>query len=509
MSLLGFLLASGAIALTALLIYLRNRQQFWAKRNFPCAPNPHLIYGHSKGQITEKHAVDINRKLYREFRDRGLSFGGVNFFMVPAVLIVDPEMVKTVLVRDFHVFHDRGIYSDPVADPLSGHLFLLEGQAWRTLRQKLTPTFTSGRMKSMFGTIVDVANELTSFMENTYQAKPEMEMKDVLVRFTTDVIGTCAFGIRCNTLNNPDSEFLKNGEKVFEMKMTNMVKFVFASLYKDLARSIGVKLNDVEVERFFMGLVKDTVSFRETNNVQRNDFLNLLIQLKNKGYLADHAEQSDKEPVKLTLNEVAAQCFVFFIAGFETSSTTMNFCLYELAMNPDIQERLRSEINEAIQSNGGNINYDLVMGIQYLDNVINETLRKYPPLESLNRVTNQDYRIPNTNHVIPNQTMITIPVHAIQHDPNHYPDPERFDPDRFLPENVKSRHPYVFIPFGEGPRICIGLRFGMMQAKMGLITLLRGFKFSPSPMTPPSIVFDKKAFVLSPQGGNHLRVDKI
>uniref|UniRef100_A0A182ST71 Cytochrome P450 n=1 Tax=Anopheles maculatus TaxID=74869 RepID=A0A182ST71_9DIPT len=182
---------------------------------------------------------------------------------------------------------------------------------------------------------------------------------------------------------------------------------------------------------------------------------------------------------------------------------------YELAKNPDIQERLRQEINQAIDENEGQVTYDVAMSIQYLDNVINETLRKYPPVESLNRVPSVDYLIPGTKHVIPKRTLVQIPVHALQRDPEHYPDPERFDPDRFTVEQCKNRPAYTFLPFGEGPRMCIGMRFGMMQIKVGLVTLVRAFRFFPTVKTPERVVFDPKSFILSPAGGNYLRVEKL
>uniref|UniRef100_A0A182QU57 Cytochrome P450 n=1 Tax=Anopheles farauti TaxID=69004 RepID=A0A182QU57_9DIPT len=512
MDLLSYVLTAFVFIVSIAYLYVRSRHNFWRDRGFAYTrKKPHLLYGHMEDSFTKKHTAYINQEMYQDLKSRGEQIGGMSFFIIPGLIAVDPELVKTILVKDFNVFHDRGVFNDAKADPLSAHLFALEGKEWRVLRQKLTPTFTSGRMKQMFGTIQLVADEFLKYMnEHCHQ---EIEMKDVLARFTTDVIGTCAFGIECNTLKNPDSDFLKYGNKVFEQDVLLMAKFVFASMFKGFAKKIGVKLTDEGVERFFLEVVRDTVQYREMNQVQRNDFMNLLLQIKNNGSL-DELDGGAKSFAKgggagMTLNELAAQVFIFFVAGFETSSTTMNFCLYELAKNPDIQERLREEINRAIEDNDGKVTYDVVMNIQYLDNVINETLRKYPPVESLTRVPLRDYTIPGTKLVIPKDTLIQIPVYALQRDEEHFPNPEQFNPDRFLPEEVKQRHPYVYLPFGEGPRICIGLRFGVMQAKLGLITLLRNFRFSPSSRTPSKIVFDPKSFILSPNTGNYLKVDKI
>ncbi|KFB36101.1 AGAP002867-PA-like protein [Anopheles sinensis] len=509
MELLSYLLTAFVFVVSIAYLYVRSRHNYWQDRGFPYArKKPHLLQGHMENSFKTTHLSYISQELYRDFKQRGEKIGRMSFFIIPGLIVVDPELVKAILVKDFNVFHDRGVFNDSKADPLSAHLFALEGHEWRVLRQKLTPTFTSGRMKQMFGTIQQVAEEFLKYMNDNYHK--EIEMKDVLARFTTDVIGTCAFGIECNTLRNPDSEFRKYGNKVFEQDMTQAAKFVFATMFKDLSKKIGVKLTNNGVERFFLQVVQDTVQYREKNNVQRNDFMNLLLQIKNKGKLDEATGGSvGKGEVGMTQNELAAQVFIFFLAGFETSSTTMNFCLYELAKNPDIQDRLREEINRAIEDNGGEVSYDVVMGIHYLDNVINETLRMYPPVESLNRVPSVNYTVPGTKHVIPKRTLVQIPVYAIQRDPDHYPEPDRFNPDRFLPEEVRKRHPYVFLPFGEGPRICIGLRFGVMQTKVGLITLLRKFRFSPSASTPERVMFDPNMITISPNTGNYLKVDKL
>ncbi|XP_058060789.1 cytochrome P450 6A1-like [Anopheles bellator] len=494
-----------SVLATGAYLYLRNRYNFWRSRGFPTLADQSLLYGHVKGVNTERHASEVSTVNYNRFKSRGDAFGGINIFILPVVVPVDPELIKTILVKDFSVFHDRGVYSDAVADPLSATLFALEGKAWRTLRHKLTPTFTSGKMKQMFGTILEVAHELQSYVDER-SVQGELEMKDILARFTTDVIGTCAFGIECNTLKNPENEFLKYGMRVFETKTFTMFKIICSMAVPWLTKKIGVKITDAELESFFMKLVHETVEYREKNNVQRNDFLKLLIEIKNQGTVTDGDGATEGG---MTLNELAAQVFIFFLAGFETSSTTMNFCLYELAKNPAIQDRLRAEINRAIESNGGTLTYEVVMNNEYLDQVVNETLRKYPPLETLTRVAERDYTIPGTTHVIPKGTLVQIPVYALHHDPDYYANPESFDPDHFTPEAVSQRVPYVYLPFGEGPRICIGLRFGLMQTKVGLITLLRQFRFSPTDRTPERIRFQPKIFILTPDTGNYLQVDKL
>uniref|UniRef100_A0A6E8V5P7 Cytochrome P450 n=1 Tax=Anopheles coluzzii TaxID=1518534 RepID=A0A6E8V5P7_ANOCL len=492
---------------TGLYLFVRNRYNYWSNRQFPTLPNQKLLFGHVKGVNTERHASYISSEIYREFKKRGDAFGGFNLFVIPAVMAIDPEFIKTILVKDFHIFHDRGLFSDPEIDPLSGTLFALQGKAWKILRQKLTPTFTSGKMKQMFATVLEVAERLG---QHVATHTGQMEMKDVLARYTTDVIGTCAFGIECNTLRNPDSDFLKYGNKVFEQKVSTMIKIILVLMARKISSKFTLKITDADVETFFMNLVRETVEYRERNNVKRNDFLNLLLQIKNTGKLWEGEEDHiGKGEVGMTMNELAAQVFIFFLAGFETSSTTMNFCLYELAKHPDIQERLRREIERAVEENGGELTYDVVMGTEYLNWVVDETLRKYPPLETVTRAPEHDYTVPGTAHVIPKGTMIQIPIYALHHDAQYYPDPERFDPERFRPEVANARPAYVYMPFGEGPRICIGLRFGMMQTKVGLITLLRQFRFSPTEQTPDRIRFMPNVFVLSPDSGNYLEVEKL
>ena len=357
------------IILVLLVCYIRKKYSFWEDMGVPFI-KPKFPFGNLQlpGQKNRVHSSLLMQRFYNEIKGRN-SFGGIYFFWQPLALIVDLELVKHILVKDFHSFHDRGMYYNEKDDPISAHLFNIEGERWTNLRKKLSPTFSSGKMKMMFPTLVDVGNHFIDRMTQDLENSAEIEMKDILARFTTDVIGSCAFGIDCNSLNDPETEFRVMGKKVFEIpsrKFINFLKFPFMLSFKDLSRKIGLKSTNEDVSRFFLKVVKDTLEYREANNVQRNDFMNLLMQIKNTGKL----EGSDENVGSLSFNEIAAQAFVFFLAGFETSSTTMTFCLHELSLNEEIQEKARKCAIESIEKHGG-LTYEAVMDMHYIEQCIN------------------------------------------------------------------------------------------------------------------------------------------
>jgi cytochrome P450 family 6 len=138
-----------------------------------------------------------------------------------------------------------------------------------------------------------------------------------------------------------------------------------------------------------------------------------------------------------------------------------------------------------------------------------ESLRKYPPAPNLVRCATADYKVPDTNEVIDKGTSVMIPVYAIHHDPELYPDPEVYDPERFNHDNEAKRNPFSFLPFGDGPRNCIGLRFGLMQARIGLAVLLRSFSFEVAEPTARPLVLSKTSPVLAPVGGVWLKIEQL
>lgn len=203
------------------------------------------------------------------------------------------------------------------------------------------------------------------------------------------------------------------------------------------------------------------------------------------------------------------------------------FSLYELALDQEMQDRLRNENEEILSKYDGNITYDAIMEMKYLDMVFNETLRKYPVVDTQFRTCSKDFKIPNSNLTIPKNTMILLSSQALHHDDRFWKNPSQFDPERFSDENVKQLNQFSYIPFskfneimtskftktlpqtGEGPRICIGSRFGIMQTKIALVKLLREYRFSSCPKTTIPMAFEPSAAFQSPVGGMWLTVESI
>ncbi|XP_046989030.1 cytochrome P450 6k1-like [Schistocerca americana] len=199
-----------------------------------------------------------------------------------------------------------------------------------------------------------------------------------------------------------------------------------------------------------------------------------------------------------SLEDLAAECLGFFAGGFETSASTISYSLYELALHEDIQSNLQLEIDSVLQRHDGNITYDGIAEMSYLDKVVSETLRKYPPLSFLNRDCVKPYRIPDSDVVVDRGTGILISLFGLHYDPEHFPDPERYDPERFSEEQKAERNPYVYLPFGDGPHICIGKRLGLLQTKVGLVNILSKCSVRPTEKTTRHVTYNSRGVMLAP-----------
>ncbi|XP_076392195.1 putative cytochrome P450 6a14 isoform X2 [Megachile rotundata] len=417
----------GFFSAIILLLYYYSTSilEYWQKRGVK-GPKPIPFLGNFKNVFLGKTSVnDCFVKAYYEFKDEPLI--GVFSGHDPILIVKDPDLMKDVLIKDFVNFADRMRDPDAEVEPFSLHLFRLEAKRWKPLRNRFSPVFTSGKLKEMLHLILECANHFEKYLEKIAEKGKHIDCREISAKFTTDVIGSCAFGIEANALAAEDSEFRKMGRQVFQSSFKTVIRDRLRE-YPLLFKIFGRFVVDYEIVDFFTKITKESIDYRLKHNVRRHDFVDVLVELK---------------------------------------------------------------------QNPGKIGF-------------NETLRKYPVVLWLSRKAMANYTFSGTKVTIPKGQFVVLPVYAIQHDPDIFPQPEVFNPNRFLSENTEIGHPMYFLPFGDGPRNCIGARFAKIQSKVALMKIVSNFKIDVCKETVTTYQIDKKPlFLLQPSHEVNLKLTKV
>ncbi|GBP59927.1 Cytochrome P450 6B2 [Eumeta japonica] len=472
---------------------------YWEKRGVP-HEKPLPFFGNAFRVFTQKVSPSQGGvEIYRKYPNE--RFFGSFFGTMKVLTILDPELIKTILVTDFVYFHKRGLNPhETVIEPMLKNLFFADGDLWRLLRQRMTPAFTTGKLKAMFPLIVERAVKVQDFADNAAKSGTAVDVRDLMARYTTDFIGACGFGINIDSLEDDESNFRKLGKRIFNFTYRDafvlMLKEVFPNTFKNLNFLVS------EIETTTMHLVQTVMKQRNYKPSSRNDVIDLLLALKEKGNLVGDSIDKfkpDGTPIQteIELDDalMAAQVFVFFAAGFETSSSATSYTLHQLAFHPLEQKKVQDEIDEVLSIYNNKLCYDAIKEMKYLEMAFLESMRLFPSLGYLIRKCAKRYTIPGTNVTIDKGVTITIPVQALHMDEKYFEDPEKFIPERFSRDRIKDIKKYVYMPFGEGPRACIGERLGLMQSLAGLAALLYKFSVEPAPSSLKHPVSDPTSII--------------
>lgn len=187
----------------------------------------------------------------------------------------------------------------------------------------------------------------------------EVKIGDFALRYIADVIGTVAFGIECNSLKDPNAEFIKMGRAANSTPRHSAQFMILITTFPNLARRLGIKIVRDDVSEFFLRTVEETVAYRKKNQIRRNDFIDILLNSMN---------QNSNEA--LTINEIASNAFIFFLGGLDSTSIGMTSCLYELAMNPNIQTKARQIVRDSLKKHNGEFKYEMLADLKYIEQVI-------------------------------------------------------------------------------------------------------------------------------------------
>lgn len=468
---------------------------------------PQILFGNLKERMLFRISFhEFQRNLYNKCE--GHRVAGIYEGRRPSLMIRDPQLIRDVMVGNFDFFTDRPSHRARSKKYIEKMLLNLKGQHWKQVRSILTPTFSSGKLRIMQSLVNISGEQLKEFLEtNISSEEQEFEMKELFGRFTMDVIASCAFGVQCNSLKQPNAEFATMAAKFNDISLPKRL-YVFFLLFvapSFLFRFLTLPIFNLQVLEYLANLVQNAREVREHSpECRRNDFLQLML---------DAAQKETKENRSTVLDDdtITGQAILFLLAGFETSSTLLTFASYELAINPEIQEHARDEITTILKKHDGVCSYEALQEMNYLENVLLETLRKHPPVARLDRLCTSKYTLdlPDKTISVEPGSSVFVSVIGLHYDPQYFPNPEVFDPDRFLPENRSDRSPYVFLPFGEGPRNCIGKRFALISTKIAMVHLLKDYVVSPSSKTTIPYQFSKFSMFLKAKDGIFLHIKRL
>ncbi|XP_011150780.2 cytochrome P450 9e2-like [Harpegnathos saltator] len=496
--LLTTLVAIGVLKVTG---FVYRRFTYWMKHGVPYKPS----LGISWNLILQRmHFADYCQYIYNYVPDA--KYIGLMDMSTPVVLLRDPELIKDVMVKDFEHFPDHKTFSNEEVDPLFGkNVFSLRGNRWKEMRNTLSPSFTASKMKVMFELVSKCAREFAEYLADHPELCSSIDTKEAFRRYTTDVIATSAFGISVNSMKDQNNEFFIRGLEISKINSFKaMLKFMFLQAAPRLGKLLGITIFSPASSQFFKRIVAETIRVRKEQGIVRPDMIHLLMQAQDKEGPSVH---------EFTLDDIVAQALIFFLAGFDTTATLMCFVAHELAVHRDIQDRLWEEVEKHFAEGNGEITYEAMSKMAYMDMVLSEALRKYPPVVLTDRLCVKRYEFPPAkpgfkNVVFEADYTTWAPVYALHHDPKYFPNPSKFDPERFSDENRNNIVPYTYMPFGLGPRKCIGNRFALMETKLLVAHLLRIFVFKTTEKTVEPIVFDKKQFAMQPIGGFWIALEK-
>ncbi|XP_054713596.1 uncharacterized protein LOC129223056 [Uloborus diversus] len=487
--------------------YSTRHFKYWKEKNIPFV-KPKPIFGSLFETLRKSlHVVEVER--YMKY---GLVYGHFEGSR-PAISVADPALLRKILVTDFHVFPNRRLFAtgEPVLDR---NVAAVVGEDWKRLRSIITPTFTIGKIKRMMSIFKECSQVcVDNFMEYAKSGK-SADTKIFFEALSMDVIASSAFSTKIDSQKDPNNKFVSSARQLF--KTFFGWRFILLLMYPQLLKLAQLSAFPLKEVYFFKDMALKIIEERTRTGQVRNDFLQLLLDTAK-----ETQDEETHEPDELTENyctaesngkvykttnkqklsniEVVAQCVLFFFAGFDAAASALSFVFYQLALNPNVQERLITELEEVLTFSDGNLTYEAIQKLKTFDNVISETLRMYSPAVRLERTANEDYDLGYKGIKLKKNMIVTIPIFAIHMDPKNYPEPEKFNPDRFLPEERSKRDQLVFMPFGYGPRGCIGMRFVLMMIKVCIAFLLSNFKFKKCAQTKEPLDFLPGQLLLRPK----------
>ena len=442
-------------------------------------PPPQPYFGNYK-EIAKGGILRAVEKWMAQYGPTFIYYVGIH----PVLSTQDVEVIKSVMVKNFDCFVNRMYLPTPHKKGKVPIMMLMRDEQWRKIRHVLSPTFSGKKLKMLAPFIEKSCKRLKTKMAAVCNTDNSVNvsllfgmfaLENILhTVFSRDVdldtdkehpLVTAAFSIFHSSRRSVDNN--NAGEKLLLLIshfpwIEHLVRFI--------ARKTAVARSWDYVEDASCKMFEDRTDAMKTGYVSL-DLLHMMLQ----------ARDENRDTCPLSNEEVVSTVMSNLLAGFETTGLTLSNLAYHLALNPDLQDKLAKEINDYFDLHPDSSLSDAADKIEYVTMVMNEAMR-ICPVGTLSRECKQTCAVTD-DLVIEKGTTVSFPLCVIHHNPEYWPNPDKFDPERFNPNKEQTYPTYAFLPFGEGPRYCLGKRYGLLQLKMVIISVYKDMYFKRAPET--------------------------
>ncbi|XP_071579970.1 cytochrome P450 6k1-like isoform X1 [Temnothorax nylanderi] len=507
-------------------LYITRNFKYWEKRGVLQIP-PTPFFGNFKECLFLKKSPSyFLKELYERKKD--VPYIGLYIFNKPFLLLRDRKVIRHVLTADSN-FDNRYSSADPKDRIGYANLFFTREDHFKW-KDKIMQFFFNDDVQ-MYAFDPKCGKHLVEYLDSLeLNGNGQIiDVMDVSTKFTMDVIWSIVFGRDdVNTFQNPDSDYSRHAKTMLENNYRRTWKMLAIFFLPNLTRFLKLKVFGKKTTDFMRKIFWETMLDRRSyisewdeseyppyphpRHYKRYDLIDILVDIKwndpgwryIENFRLEHVEEDD----------LLAQASSFFLFGFETISTTVAFALYELALQPKIQNTLRNEILEVLKKSNGRVTHSMMepnsLSLPYLDMVVSETLRMYPPLGFLNYMAKKNYEVPEHNLVIEEGTPVYVSLLGLHYDSKYFRNPNIFDPERFNERNKRNIPEDVYIPFGRGERFCMAEKFGLVQTRLVLLIILSKYKVTRCEKTSIPVKIDPRGPMTVPLNNVlYLKVQKI
>ncbi|XP_071570996.1 cytochrome P450 4C1-like isoform X2 [Temnothorax nylanderi] len=407
-------------------------------------------------------------------------------FFFPIISIRHPNDLETILSSTKHI--EKSLLYDVLFPWFGTGLLTSRGAKWHSRRKILTPTFHFNILQHFIQILIEEGENMTKSLKNAGSTV----VKDLVPFFSEHTLNAI-----CETAMGTSLWGLGDFQQQYREAVHQMGEFLAYRLFRQWLHSDWIfsltskGREQKKMLKILHGFTKRIIaerklyhdrtngqylkSFDNDTSAKRDDAEPVGIQRKRLAML-DLLIAASRDGL-MTDSDIREEVDTFMFAGHDTTAMGLCFILALLAEHNDIQDRVRNEVDTALQENEQKYTMKLLQDLPYLDRCIKEALRLYPSVYLISRIATEDVKL--QSYLVPAGTFLHLNIYGVHRDPNFWSNPEVFDPDRFLPEKFRNRHPYSYLPFSAGPRNCIGQRFAMLEMKAMIAPLIHNFYLEP------------------------------